>query len=179
MSPSNLGGPESFIFNNLNRPTQYPYKKYLDPIATSVTTIKDEVTLLKERNKALEDTVNNLSVKLAEAEENIEKFSKQKEESITKETDKLKRDILTIMGLFVAVITFTSAEIKVFDSKNINGASELAGIMLLLLGAMILMPLVIVAVFSEEETPKIFKRVQPLFQIDLIIFILSFLLVFL
>ncbi len=92
------------------------------------------------------------------------------EKSFEKKIEDSKRDLVTILGVFVSFITFTSIDFQIL--KNVNDISDYIALTFLLLSAMLLFVFGLKNLTAEELAKDFYKK--PLFIVIEGLLLLSF-----
>ena len=102
--------------------------------------------------------------------ETLDKRVKDLEVSFERKIEDSKRDLVTILGVFVSFITFTSIEFQILES--INNFSDYIALSFLLMSAMLLFVFALKNLIREDEDKFFYKK--PLFVLIVILLIISF-----
>lgn len=125
---------------------QNPSDGGLDQNSDYLTSVLSKVALNEQQKEDVKLLLND-ELKTSVSEMKIE---------LTKETQEIKKDFLTIFGLFASFVTFLSIEVQVF--KNKDNVLELIGITSISLSFVMFFALVINDISKDKNEWSDFKK---------------------
>lgn len=122
------------------------FKDFLDQNSEQLTSILSKLSLSEQQNEEIKQLLNE-ELKTSVSDMKIE---------LTKESQEIKKDFLTIFGLFASFVTFLSIEVQVF--KNKDNVMELIGITSVSLAFVMFFALVINDISKDKSQWSDFKK---------------------
>lgn len=139
-------------------------KDKLDSNSEILTSLLSKMSLNEQQKEEVKVLLNN----------ELETSVKSIKSDVVKEGQEIKRDFLTIFGLFASFVTFLSIEVQVF--KNRDNILELIGITSISLSFVMFFALVINDISKDKSEWKDFKK--PTYVINIVFAILGVLALF-